>query len=367
MSRYHSIDILRTVAILLMVQVHFVQNLSPRNADSAALYDLSETLGLLPAPIFTFLVGLSLWLWIQKQPASSQHTLGVQLLRRGLFLFGYGLAFAVLIWLPDQIFIWDILTFIGLATLIVFAVRNWSNWAVIAISVTVVIISPPLRELTGYANHWTAWGEYYYNFTASDVFLGMALQGYFPLFPWIVFPLMGYVTGRYMFNPTENANSASGLIPTLGVSLISTAILLSFLVARAPFSIESYAPDLSFYPAHAHFIFFTLGLILLLLWALHRRLDGRLINSRSRFFQLYSRYSLTTYIVHHAVHVWPLYLAAYRAGFTDPFWFYADAVSTPVALELMFVFVIVFYFVLVLWDRYNGKFSFEWQLRALSV
>ena len=66
-KRLASIDVLRAIAILLMVQVHFVENLSPREASSAALYDLSEALGMLPAPIFAFLVGLSLWLWLRRE------------------------------------------------------------------------------------------------------------------------------------------------------------------------------------------------------------------------------------------------------------------------------------------------------------
>lgn len=366
MSRLISIDILRAIAILLMVQVHFVQNLSPRSSDSPMLYDLSEILGLLPAPIFTFLVGLSLWFWIQKQPAAESQTFKLQTVRRGLFLFGYGLAFAVLIWLPDQIFIWDILTFIGLATLIVFALRNWSSVALMTVSVAILMISPPLRELTGYANHWTAWGEYYYTFTMADVLLGMTLHGYFPLLPWIIFPLIGYIVGRYLFHPANTSNQTKWLIPTLGGGLIALAFIITVLRLQSPFLIESYAADLSFYPATAQFIFLTLGLTLMSFSGLHYWLDGHPIKPQLRFFQLYSRYSLTAYVVHHAVHIWPLYLMARWAGQTDPFWFYMDAVSTPVALGLTFVFVIVFYFVLVLWDRYNGKYSLEWQLRTLN-
>jgi uncharacterized membrane protein len=60
MKRFASIDVLRAIAILLMIQVHFVENLSPREASSAALYDLSEVLGMLQAPLFGFLMGLSL-------------------------------------------------------------------------------------------------------------------------------------------------------------------------------------------------------------------------------------------------------------------------------------------------------------------
>jgi uncharacterized membrane protein len=145
MKRLASIDVLRAIAILLMIQVHFVENLSPREASSAALYDLSEVLGMLPAPLFTFLVGLSLWLWLRRETGlgRSELELSKVVVRRGLFLSGAGLAFAVVIWLPEEVFDWDILTLLGASTLI-----------------------------------------------------GFLLQGYFPLLPWVVFPLVGFATGK---------------------------------------------------------------------------------------------------------------------------------------------------------------------------
>ena len=72
MKRLASIDFLRAIAILLMIQVHFVENLSKREASSAALYDLSEVLGMLPAPVLTFMVGLSLWLWLRRDRLGSE-------------------------------------------------------------------------------------------------------------------------------------------------------------------------------------------------------------------------------------------------------------------------------------------------------
>lgn len=86
MKRLISIDVLRAIAILTMIQVHFVENLSPREASSAALYDLSQFLGTLSAPLFTFLLGLSLWLWLRKQTSSGRSELELSkvVIRRGL-------------------------------------------------------------------------------------------------------------------------------------------------------------------------------------------------------------------------------------------------------------------------------------------
>ena len=129
MKRLVSIDVLRGAAILMMIQVHFVEYLSPREVSSALLYDLSKHLGVLPAPLFMFLMGLSLWLWLRGQAgvARSEQVLNRIVLRRGLTLIGIGLVFIVVIWLPDAVFDWDILTLLGTSPIILFHLRKWST------------------------------------------------------------------------------------------------------------------------------------------------------------------------------------------------------------------------------------------------
>lgn len=95
-KRYFSVDVLRAIAILLMIQIHFVENLSRRAASSSILYDISKFLGLLSAPTFTFLAGLSIWLWLKDKSLSSAKVLRRQAIRRGLLLFGIALAFVSL-------------------------------------------------------------------------------------------------------------------------------------------------------------------------------------------------------------------------------------------------------------------------------
>ncbi len=103
----------------------------------------------------------------------------------------------------------------------------------------------------------------------------------------------------------------------------------------------------------------------MLFWGLHRWLERRPINRTPRILQRYSRHSLTTYVVYHTVHIWPLRAAARWTGRRDPCWYYADAVSTPPALALTIRFVAGFYGVLVAWDRCKAQYTFEWQLYEL--
>ncbi len=366
MKRLISVDVLRAVAILLMIQVHFVDNLSPRELSSANLHDWAGTFGSLPAPIFTFLVGLSLWLWLEKQ--ERRHTPNIRkiVIRRGLLIFTVGLAFATFIWSPKEVFSWDILTLIGAATLILFTLRRWSPRTIWALAVLILLVSPFLRDAFGYYSHWRG-GEYHYHFTMSDVLLGFFLQGYFPIFPWLIFPLLGFATGKYFFNTDYPARLQTLTMPAVGAGLLVLAAAghTLYLTGTPRF----YADDVqSFYPASTTFVLGTLGLIFLSLWGLHRWLDMRRIAPAGkviRFFQRYSRFSLTAYIAHHAAHVYPLYFFAWIGNHHDQWYYYADAVSTPTALWLTLIFVVLFYGVLIKLEK-HPKYSFEWILRWLS-
>jgi len=363
-----SLDVMRGIAIILMIQVHFVENLSPWEASTGFLYGISAVLGMLPAPLFGFLTGLSLWIWLRRRESSgvSPARIRVMAYRRGFFLFTAGLAFAFFIWLPKEVFSWDILTFLGASTFVVYALRRLSTKTIMIILIAVFLISPPLREITGYHSHWDReWEEYLYDFTFPDVMLGFFLHGYFPLFPWIIFPLAGLIAGKQYFgNPGEGKMGRN--LPLTGIVLMIASAAGAMIPAAGIPIVRFYAGSFSFYPASPAFLMGSLGLVLLMLWTFNRTLDNREIPSKSPvlvFLQRYSRFSLSTYVVHHAVHVWPLLLAGYMAsGGWDHWWFYGDAMSTPVALLLALVFIIGFYPLLVLWEK-KKQFSFEGFMR----
>ena len=364
-----SIDIMRAVAILLMIQVHFVENLSPREASSAGLYDLSKGLGTLSAPIFSFLVGLSLWLWLSNQIEAGRKEAEIARVvrRRGILLFVAGLIFAVVIWRPESIFIWDILTFLGTATLIVYLLRKWASWKLIGLIVLIFITSPFLRSVTDYASHWRG-TEYLYDFTLQDVTLGFLLHGYFPILPWICFPLLGWMVGRTYFDLESKSQFNGRRSAVVGLCLALLAGLGNAMNGNASRLAEPYLNEITFYPASTTYVLGMMGILLLGFWILFTVYDERRIGMNDRvkkFFKRYSRFSLTTYIVHHAVHVWPLYILAAYEGRRDPWWYYADAVSTPVAFLLSLLFIVIFYGILIFWEK-RRWYGFEGVLRRLS-
>jgi uncharacterized membrane protein len=370
MKRYLSIDILRAVAILLMVQVHFVDNLSTMAASPSWLYGVSCGLGLWPAPLFALLSGLSFSLWTRKEESlgRSGGEITKIALRRGVFLFALGIVFNVVVWLPEGTFNWDILTLLGASMAVLALVRKLPPMVLVTVCLMVLLISPPLRVVGDYGAYWEE-GYYTYDFTLRDVVGGFFVNGYFPLLPWIIFPLAGHVIGEVAFRRRESSAQPDWRLAAAGIGLMAIAALDVALGAQSPDLIaKHYATGFTLYPASTEYILGMLGFSLLCLALLHRWVDR---NERITgtglvltFFRRYSYLALTAYIVHLAVHLWPLWLYGVWRGQEDPTYYWRQATSTPVALGLAVAFVVLFYFVLIFLER-KKKLSVEWWMRWL--
>jgi surface polysaccharide O-acyltransferase-like enzyme len=335
-GRQRSIDLLRAVAIALMVVVHFAENLSGWYGGSFA--GVHQTWWLptgFAAPIFTFLSGLSYRLWAdaQSERGHGDDWITKRSVRRGLFLIGLGFAFNVLIWLPEDIFNWDILTLIG-GGLLVLAMARWvPDPAIMFAAAVVATVAPALRVAADYNAFWTD-GFFDYDFTLADVTLGWLITGYFPVFPWLAFPLAGYVLG-----PSILAGGRQGWIVAGG--LIAASLGLTLAWPALPAIVTATAPQAwSMFPATTAYVLGTLGTVTLAAAATHRLLDdhpgrGRLL---MEWATPLSRHALSVYLLHHAVHVWPLWAwGVATTGESTALWQVAMPIGWAIALAGAFL------------------------------
>jgi uncharacterized membrane protein len=367
-QRYRSIDILRGLAIILMVQVHFVDNLSSSEGPSAWLYTASTYLGSIPAPFFAFVSGLSYALWLRKQQSLQRRDEEITkiTLRRGLFLFGIGIAFNFFIWLPDETFNWDILTLLGTSLLVLAFARKLPSSVLTLICLLVVLFSPLLRVVGHCSDYWND-EAYNYDDNFRDILFGFISNGYFPVFPWIIFPITGFVCGGQIFQKSSAAHSTPWRLCLFGFALLVVSVLGTTLGARLRKVIaRHYADGISEFPASTDYVIAMLGLALISAVLLHRWVDqradvgddGRLMTVLRRF----SVFSLTVYVLHHAVILWPLWIYGVWKGHADPKYYWRHAMSTPMALALTAVFLVACYLFLIVLER-NKKFSLEWMMR----
>jgi len=300
--RYISIDILRAFAIVMMVLVHFMENLGGANWAPAGI----------GAPLFTFLVGVSYRLWLDSQEEKKRpaHEIAATSLRRGLFLFALGFAFNVLVWLPEDAFNWDVLTLIGSGLLILCAIRDMPLLVPLTGILVALACGPVMRALGDYNSYWLE-GYYDPDWTWGQLALGYIATGYFPLFPWVAYPLAGFVTASLFFVPGQRAPTGRAL--ALGAALVALAVVV--VLGRSPV-----LKGWTMFPPSVAYTLGTLGFALFAFAALHRWLDpygGRLEKTRLlRAAGLLSKYSLSMYLFHHVVHLWPVWVYGALAGDT---------------------------------------------------
>lgn len=327
--RLLSIDILRTFAVCLMILVHFTENLSG--------YDW--ILGGFGAPLFTFLSGVSYRLWLTRQEAQgvSDDTISKRTIRRGLFLFGLGIAFNILVWLPEDTFNWDVLTLIGTGYLLLDWARRVPLVLPLFVAVLVFALSPYLRVLADTPAYWTQ-GRFECDLTLRDVLLGYLVNGYFPLFPWILYPLVGYVVGSVLFSRPTPPRGALLRLGLLGAALIVVSVLATTFRPYAPERITRVVLiGWSMFPPSPEYVARTLGIALLAFALLHRWLDPWATARKPRWLERLvtplSKHSLSIYLLHHVVHLWPLWVYGAYQG-QEPTYYWRQAVNVGLAFFL---------------------------------
>jgi|694.fasta_scaffold04687_5 uncharacterized membrane protein len=356
--RYSSIDIMRTIAIALMVLVHFMENLSGSAVWNPAGFG---------APFFAFLAGVSYSIWTRSQESKkrSDETILKVSIRRGLFLIGIGFLFNVLVWLPQGTFNWDVLTYIGSSLLLLSLMRNLPPVVILLVAATVCLASPFLQKLAEYPEYWSE-GYFDYDLTLSDVLIGYTVTGYFPLFPWLALPLIGFTVGKYMLDGKEFQRERTLRIGIIGAAFIALSFLLQ--------ATHSYLPEQmvvnplkawTMFPASLAYLAGTIGMTLFSLSLLHTFVDQNpkwnSDNPVIRVASTFSPHSLTVYLLHHIVHVWPLWIYGVLQG-QEIDYYWGQAFEVTYSIPLAAIFMILCYFFLRWLDR-TGRHGVEYWMR----
>lgn len=275
-SRYQTPDLLKGIAVVLMVQVHLVELFATEQITLSTAGEILLFLGGPPvAPVFMAVFGY----FLAMSKKSSK-----ELLKRGvlIFLLGMGLNIALNAHLLfkittneialnplEYIFGVDILHLAGL-TIVFFAfTKKWllrNNIALLAICLVVSFLGKFLAEYTlQEANYVTAY------------FFGKESWSYFPLFPWLCYPLLGMlftkIQPRIDFNRLHKHKTKAQLF------LVSAI----FLIFTIPYALKVSSDLPQYYHHGSVFFLWTLFFLLLFLFWMYQleRFAGKTVLLKS--------------------------------------------------------------------------------------
>ncbi|MDQ1257526.1 MAG: hypothetical protein QG656_2132, partial [Candidatus Hydrogenedentes bacterium] len=203
--------------------------------------------------------------------------------------------------------------------------------------------------------------------SVKDIVLRNLFTGDFPVFPWIVFPLVGFVLGRRIV-----VQKIQGDLPwwlPLGIGFIALGLGLGYAASIRPDAsiVSGYVAPLSFYPNSFSMVLFQLGMALVFIFVLYYLYDIRESHRQktgicASFFMYISRSSLTFYFFHYMTIGWPLAALYVISGKYRVF----DLMGAWPAFVCGSTAVALLYSGLKVWDKRGGKYKLEWCLVVLT-
>ena len=387
-GRVVSVDIIRGCALVGMVLDHFQLYFGNDAAAGSWPYFLFEhALGDWGAACFLMIMGMSQALSHEKHKVSGPGPLLHRALLRGGYLFVVGLLMLGLTWGPSQLWQWDILTLMGFATVVLALCRFLPSWTILLLGSGLAVGAPLLRTVSCFADYWGGAlrgvpliseflpglyvepvSKYEVVWSVKPIILGFLANGYFPLLPWLLFPLVGFALGRRIAGGKMRGDLPR--LALLGAALAAAGLALAFAARMAPAEAVTggFIAPLSFSPDSSSMVLFQAGMTLFFFSALFFLCDTRQ-NGRppqgllARQIGLTSRFSLSFYVLHYLIIGWTLF-AVYLATDRYPI---SSLMGDVPALLCGLVAVLALETVLWLWQRTGGKYSLEWVLDALTA
>lgn len=272
-----SIDVARGLAIFMMIMANTLPYLlMPPVPFIVRLY------GTFAAPIFITLAGMMVALTKEK------HHFGY-FLDRGAIIVLIGVLIDVFLWGAYPFAGMDVLYLIGISIPLAYLFLNLDEkfrWAIIGL---IFLLTPILHSTVGYRE------VHYLDNSLNGIAHSLFIDGYFPVFPWLGFSLLGAQFGTLRWKNGE-INKYNN--PRMAVIIIALFVIGSALWAAFPGNMyfrEGYAE--LFYPPTIGFIITAIGIILLAICIFDALPWSRLLEP----FRSMGVFSLQIYVVHLAV------------------------------------------------------------------
>ncbi len=197
MKRFILPDLLKGLAAFFMVQIHITELLLNTAGRESTLGKISLFLGG-PFAAIVFMAVMGYFIALSKATTSVNIVRGIKIFMLG-FLLNIGLNFHLLFKILfadwpynplEYIFGVDILYLAGLSIVVLSIIKSLKKGQKAAAWIVFLAVS----ALTGYANEKLTVANHYY---VLPFIAGNYSWSYFPLFPWLAYPLAGFIFALY--------------------------------------------------------------------------------------------------------------------------------------------------------------------------
>jgi uncharacterized membrane protein len=195
-KRFWEIDLMRGLAIVLMVVFHLLYDL---NYFIGYGFELNSGLwmyvGRSAAVLFIFLSGISLSLSYSRTVIlqNTGQKVYLKYLKRSCRIFSWGMLITFITWLflREGVIVFGILHFIGVSIILAYPFLRFHNINKLLTGVAFILLGLYLGNFT-FDSPWLLWlGFRPYGFYTLD---------YFPVFPWLGVTLIGVSTGNFLYH-----------------------------------------------------------------------------------------------------------------------------------------------------------------------
>ncbi len=279
-GRVASLDALRGLAVLFMLEVHLGSWWARSLPADNPLVALGTLLGGMAAPLFLVLAGAGLSLSRGREP---EHFVQRSVIRGAALLLA-GILFTFIEQAVYGPFGWGVLQCIGLSVILCAPLMTLPRQGRMFLGIGLLVAAAFLRPLLGvpevlYSDQLMAAGS------VADYLRNMLVSGFFPLLPWLGFMVLGTVVGdRVAANAGKTGRPAASDFP------------LPLLLILAGAFLAAYGVRPEFFPPSLSFGFLAGGIVLL---AIPLGLSADL--GRLRPLPELGRVSLSLFIAHHLV------------------------------------------------------------------
>jgi uncharacterized membrane protein len=281
-----TVDVLRGLAILMMVAANLAASgLEEPHPFWFRLY------GSFAAPLFVLLAGMMVAYTTRRKQYAVKHFVA-----RGAIVIALAALLELIIWRFYPFMSVDVLYLIGVSlplARLAMQLDSRVRWGLIAV---IFVLTPFLQDALGYSDYPTevsiAQRPSEIEVDATSVFNHWLLDGWFPLFPWLAFPLLGVQLAELRVREGLTTGNWRRRALRAGVFLLASGALVWWLYPGDLMTRGGYSE--LFYPPTPGFILTAVGVAVVLL----AMIDWNPGLAMFRPLRVLGEFSLPLYLLH---------------------------------------------------------------------